>query len=50
MTSIHITINGREILADVEPRLHLADFCETTEILPRRICAASKAPAAPARC
>ena len=26
MTSLHITINGREILADVEPRLHLADF------------------------
>jgi carbon-monoxide dehydrogenase small subunit len=26
VTSLHITINGREILADVEPRLHLADF------------------------
>ncbi len=26
MSAIRFTVNGREILADVEPRLHLADF------------------------
>jgi aerobic carbon-monoxide dehydrogenase small subunit len=26
MTSVRVTINGREVSADVEPRVHLADF------------------------
>ena len=33
MTSIHLTINGQAVTAEVEPRLHLADFLREQRLL-----------------
>jgi aerobic carbon-monoxide dehydrogenase small subunit len=33
MTSITLTVNGRRVTADIEPRMHLADFVRETQTL-----------------
>ena len=33
MSALRLTVNGREITADVEPRTHLADFLRESELL-----------------